>query len=249
MGMNIGIFRHGKSKYRQGRATLEEACDLTKEGEYHVNSTAYEFANFNKWVDNAIIFSSPYGRALHTAKIISRVLKNRFFIDTKKIEIDEDLSEVKNFDWGLFSPLINGGYVELNGQNFFINSYESNPKATPHQIYFMHDIYRMLPEELKRKLPKEYIGALESFESFSDVKKRMRRFLQNISNLDEKLIISVTHEALVYHILDNFSFGQNQSLEPGDYIHIKKKDDGLYVYNDRITLGGYGNSLTNILRL
>jgi|SRR3989344_1408148 len=224
--MQLGIFRHGESLYSQGETTLESADDLIPLGIQTVSSSAFDFSAALSRDKGVTIYSSPAGRTLHTAKIISSALK-RIEIPVDEIVIDRGLGEVANFDWSLFSPLISGGEIKLNGMHFYIDKKESNPNGLSGKDYLMQDLCHRLPRGLKIRLPSDYLQALDKFERYNDVSARMRDFLARMhKGRSNKDVVASTHEALFYDIMDRFSGGTVPSLKPGDYVHLQKKEDG-----------------------
>ncbi len=120
--LGINVFRHGKSRYKQEEVLIEEARDLTAEGVDDVKKSAEALVKLIKPDEEVEIWSSPMGRTLQTAKIIAQVLEEKQVHIRKKgdsnkhgIKVFEQFSEVKNFSWKLFYPLVAGGEVEFAG--------------------------------------------------------------------------------------------------------------------------------------
>jgi len=63
--------------------------------------------------------------------------------------------------------------------------------------------------------------------------------------MDRENVIAVTHEALVYDIIDKFTNGREQGLDRSHYVQLEKRGNGLYV--TRAGKISEGNSRVNIL--
>ncbi len=70
----ILLMRHGHTEYRQGNTPVpvEDACDLTPRGMAEVSRSSLEIAEVLKDAEDVRIYTSPLGRAIHTAKILKR---------------------------------------------------------------------------------------------------------------------------------------------------------------------------------
>ena len=227
--IQIGIFRHGASRYSQRETALEEANDLTEEGIEKVIANAGEFAKALSPARKVAMYSSPMGRALHTAKIISGVLHGKG-LPVQQCSIEHLLTEVLNFRWSLFAPLVNGGEVSYNGSTFAVDARQTNPEGLSEQSYFMADNSQEIAQRLRGKLPDAYIDALAQFEKYPSVSARMDRFLGGIDDCQSD-VIAVTHEALLCRILHDATEGRVNSLEPGSYVHLSRRVYGAYVLN------------------
>ena len=94
--MNLTLIRHGETKLNlENRYQGICNSDLTIKGKQQAKDNGLKLLkNFNNF-DNIKIFSSPLGRAKHSAYIILDTLK----IDKKKIIFDDRLKE---FNYGIF---------------------------------------------------------------------------------------------------------------------------------------------------
>lgn len=239
--IQIGIFRHGASTYLQRReTTLEDANDLTAEGIDRVKVNVREFTTTLSPEKGVVIYSSPQGRTLHTSKVVAGTLKEQG-IPVQSIVPHHSLTEVLNFQWDLFAPLVQGGEVMHNGHHFVVDARKTNPEGLSSQNYFMQDKCHDVSQKLRGELPDHYLDALANFEKFHHVSERMNGFLREIRDSHNGVsdIIAVTHEALVYRVLDLFSRGTKQNLDPGDYVHLEKRgNSGIYAKRaGRLTQG------------
>lgn len=230
--LNINIFRHGESKYKQKEVSVEESSDLTAKGIEDVEKSAEELISYINPGEEVEIWSSPTGRTLQTSKIISHVLeKNNIPLRKNGIKIFEQLSEVKNFSWNFFYPLVVGGDVEIAGKKFFIDKSLTNPNDLSPAKYFLESGIKNIDSNYKQELPEEYIREVDGIEDFVDVTKRLMRPLSLLKNIKDKpyRIIIVTHDALSGFIANIFSNGEMQGINPGEFINLERKDGKLVV--------------------
>lgn len=239
LDLNVDIFRHGKSNYTQPyEVPISEAQDLMPEAIEKVKENAEKLAEMIEPDEEVEIWASPMGRTLHTAKIISEVLEEKGITLRKKgtgegveygIKVWPELSEVKNFSWGLFEPLMNGGWVEFGENRFYVDKKLSNPKGLGYPDYFNTDAILDIPDEVKSQWPQEYVDRINSFETFKDVTGRIIKPLSRLKQLHDKKyrIIMVTHDALTGFMANVFTGGEKGGLEPGTFINLERKDDKL----------------------
>ena len=242
----IGAFRHGDCKYAQGKTTLEEAYDLSPQGIATVERRAESFAEHLSPTREVIMYSSPFGRALHTAKVAAKVFRNKK-IPIRAMNIEPDLEELKNFSWEFFSPLINGGELSYKGETMIIDRNLTNPQGLSYQKYLILDINHQVLELLKGKVSDSYLSYLSTIESLSSVDQRINNFLRRAvnSNRGRRDIIAITHEAAISTIVDKFTRSESQALNRGNYVHLEARDNGIYVKS----VGDFkeGNTSRNIL--
>ncbi|HUT96276.1 MAG TPA: histidine phosphatase family protein [Candidatus Paceibacterota bacterium] len=232
--IKVNIFRHGKALYKQEETSLEEAEDLTEEGIEKVKLNAGKIAELIDPEEEVAIWSSSKGRGLHTAKIIKEVLKEKGInLRENGIQVFNELTEVKNFSWQLFEPLISGGKVEFAGKKFSIDKEKTNPDDLNYEEYFINDAISKIPAKFKKELPEEYVKEIEGLEKFFDITKRIMEPLSRIKKLKDKSyrVIIVTHDALTGFIANIFSEGKKKSLDPGEFINLEMRGDKLVVTN------------------
>lgn len=231
--LRVDIFRHGEAKYEQREVPIEQAEDLTEEGIKEVKVSAKELADLIQPNEEVEIWSSPMGRTLHTAKIIAETLEqNRIWLRRKGdakgpgIKVFEQLSEIKNFSWNLFNPLITGGAVEFGGRKFFVDKNLTNPNNLGYPEYFTDDGIKNITSEAKAQLPEDYVQEIEGFEKFIDVTKRIMKPLSRLKKLEDKpyRVIIVTHDSLTGFIANIFSGGKQSGLNPGEFINLERKE-------------------------
>ncbi len=230
--LNINIFRHGESKYKQKDVSIEESGDLTPKGIEDVEKSVEKLISFINPGEEVEIWSSPTGRTLQTSKIISQILeKNSIPLRKNGIKIFEQLSEVKNFSWNLFYPLVVGGEVKFAGKNFFINKDLTNPNNLSPSRYFLESGIKNIDLNYKQTLPEEYIDEIDGIEGFVDVTKRLMRPLSLLKNIKDKpyRIVIVTHDALSGFIANIFSSGEMHGIDPGEFINLERKEGKLVI--------------------
>lgn len=252
--LRVNIFRHGKAKYGQKEVPIEQAEDLTEEGIEEVRTNAEELAELIQPDEEVEIWSSPMGRTLHTAKIIAEALEQKGVRLRKKggaketgVKIFERLSEVKNFSWNLFCPLVAGGEIEFGGKKFFVDKNSTNPNNLGFPEYFIKDGIKDIAPETKIRLPEEYVREIEGFEKFIDVTKRIMKPLSRLKKLEDKSyrVIIVTHDALTGFIANVFSSGAHGGLNPGEFINLERRDDKLVA--TRVGESHEGNTETDVV--
>jgi broad specificity phosphatase PhoE len=228
--LNVAIFRHGETDYKQKEVPPEEANDLTEKGIADVRRNAEALAELIGPDEEVEIWSSPMGRAQHTARIIQEVLRDR---DVKfhvreghdpKVKVFEALTEVKNFSWNLFEPLINGGEMEFAGKKFFIDKNKSNPSGKGYPDYFTDDAIKDISDEAMADWPEEYAREIKGFESFVEVTRRLMRNLERVKKLQDKpyRLIIATHDAMTGFIANLFTEGKAQGVNRGEFINLER---------------------------
>jgi broad specificity phosphatase PhoE len=255
--LKVNIVRHGPSLYRQPEWTdINTADDLNAVGRYAegektedeikqgkeraieiIRNSAEKIADEIGTDEEVIIWSSPTGRTLETARIISEVLEEkgirvkRSNPETHGVKIFERLGEVKNFSWDLFEPLMNGGEITFKGEKFFIDKSLSNPNNIGYPEYFTSDAIKEIPEEVKKLWPVGYVEEIDKFESFADVTDRMIDTLKRLMGTKDKnyRVIIVTHDALTGSIVKIFTSDQFSGINPGEFISLERKNDKLMV--------------------
>lgn len=252
------VVRHGPSSYRQPEwEDVKTADDLNTLGRYEddtktpeeiqegkekavqkVKESAEKIAAEIDPSEEVIIWSSPTGRTLETARIISETLEEKG-INLRKKGISEDygiktfkkLGEVENFEWTNFEPLMSGGEVNFEGNTFSIDKSLSNPNDMGYPEYFTSDASKEIPDEVKAQWPKEYVDYIEKFESFASVSRRMAETLKKLKQVSDKKyrVIIVTHDAVAGQLVKTFSNDELSGINPGDFLSLEKKDGKLVV--------------------
>ena len=234
--LGINVFRHGKSRYKQEEVPIEEARDLTAEGVDDVKKSAEALVKLIKPDEEVEIWSSPMGRTLQTAKIIAQVLEEKQALIRKKgdsnkhgIKVFEQFSEVKNFSWKLFYPLVAGGEVEFSGKKFFVDKSLTNPNNLNSSQYFLQEGIKHIDLIYKQRLLEEYVREIEGFEKFVEATKRLMRPLSRLKNIKDKpyRIIIVTHDSLSGFIANVFSGGTMYGINPGEFINLERREGRL----------------------
>ena len=237
--LNINVFRHGESEYSQNNVSIENANDLTEKGIEDVKNNAIKLSELIKPEEEVEIWSSPTSRTLQTSKIISETLKEKGINIRKKgcdnnfgVKVFDQLSEVKNFSWKLFYPLVAGGYVEFEGEKFFIDKKFTNPLNININEYFSKNGLETIDLNYKKTLPDNYIKEIGGFERFSDAVKRFIIPLSRLKKIKDKpyRIIIVTHDVFSGFIANLFSIEEDNkkyTLNSGEFINIERNNDKL----------------------
>ena len=141
--METYIFRHEESGYTQGKVSLGRASDLLPGGTVRVGLKVQHLGNRLTQGRAVRITSSPYGRTLHTARLISDVLREGGH-NVEGIIPDERLEEIRDFDRSLFLALVNGGNIDNDDSRFTINPSFTNPGKLSATNYFRSDAHHNL---------------------------------------------------------------------------------------------------------
>lgn len=197
-----------------------------------VRVSALRLANTLKLSVPVTIISSPVGRTLHTAKIISEVLVKEGFT-VNPIQTEKELGEVKGFSWPLFEPLMNGGTVTYHDGNqkktFEIDKTETNPFNHGYPHYFVDDDAHRIPASVKSKWPETYRHMVEQFEKFSSVTDRFVGYMEKVAKNETGHFILVTHDCGAMYLALHYTDRRQMGLEPGSYISIVRRNEHLLV--------------------
>lgn len=236
----IYVFRHGKTDYKQGnsRLAIGQGNDLTTEGESVVRASASHLAENLSNTERGLtipikIQSSPMGRCLHTSDLIGSVLDD-FGFNVLPIEINENLEEVRNFEYGLFLPLVNGGKTSYQGLDFVVDKALTNPGNLGSNMYFRTDAGHTLSSEARKSLPKEYFDRVMSFEKYAHITSRMGDVLNSTASVNGFTHVLSTHEALTGALMARATANLNACLARGRYLSIMNGDPYLSQGNDCI---------------
>jgi broad specificity phosphatase PhoE len=236
-GVVAHLMRHGETNYTQPEITsLDEANDLTLEGEAAVRKYAEELADLIQPDEEVAIWSSPMGRTLHTAKIVAEVLEARGIMLRKKgtasaqgIEVFNSLQEVQNFRWEKFIPLVNGGPMQVGEITFEIDPAKTNPKGLKPEQYFYEDEIKNIPSTVKDEWPPEYVAEIEAFESSVDATKRILHPLSLLQLAKDKpyRVIIVTHDALTSFMANALTDGEKFGVERGEFLNLDLRGEDI----------------------
>ncbi len=230
--MDTYIFRHGESPYAQGIVSLKEADDLTPDGVVNVKDSASHLGQRLSRDFPVEIHSSPFGRCLHTARIIGNTLSDLRF-RVSGITEDSTLSEVENFDWGLFLPLVVGGELEYGSERFTVDDSLTNPQGLSSVRYFRSDSAHGLSQGARKTLPREYLERIDSFERYPSVSGRLDTKLKALSDVERTRAVPVicTHEALTGRFAEDLTGSPKALLGRGKYFGVRSEDGTLVPIN------------------
>lgn len=213
--------RHGRFGYYESPILSGEEYEVARAGVINSVNKAVSVLDPEKEV---VIMSGPSGRTKLTAQIWKQNLLALGFT-VGQVIIDERLTEVKNFSWQLFQPLINGGVVSLGGKTFEVDKQETNPSNLPYPEYFMLSGQKSISFREQVRWPPEYRKKIESIESFGKVKARMAEFLEDSMSWikyskRKRQIVVVTHDALLFQPVNLFTSGAKRSIEPAGFVQL-----------------------------
>jgi hypothetical protein len=137
-----------------------------------------------------------------------------------------------NFIWKLFYPLVNGGYVEFEGERFLIDKKFTNPLDIHLNEYFSKNGIATIDIDYKKTLPNNYVKEIDGFEKFTDAVRRIIVPLSRLKKIKDKpyRIIIVTHDVFSGFIANIFSAGEDSekhTINPGEFINIERDNDKL----------------------
>jgi len=220
------VFRHGKCKYEQGKTSVALADDLTDDGVRDVTFSALDLGEeFSDELGGVEIWTSPFGRCGHSAKIIHRALAEKG-IKLGDIQVVDELSEVENLTpdvWKIFQAFARGGEIHYDGQDITINREESNPLGDSPTEYFRTDTIHNLLLEFQATLPSGLVKKIASVETSKSVGERFNRFLSQLK--DDSII--VTHEGHTGSYIEKAvgSMVRTPYLQRGKYFILDGSDD------------------------
>jgi broad specificity phosphatase PhoE len=206
-----------------------------------VKNNAIKLSELIRPEEEVEIWSSPTSRTLQTSRIISETLKEKGVKIREKgcdnnfgVKVFDQLSEVKNFSWKLFYPLVAGGYVEFGEKKFFVDKKFTNPFNININEYFSKNGLETIDLNYKKTLPDNYVKEIESFEKFADVVKRLIVPLFRLKKIKDKSyrIIIVTHDVFSGFIANLFSIEEDNkkyTINPGEFINVERNNNKLVV--------------------
>lgn len=227
--MGTYIIRHGDAGYQQGKVNISMANDLTENGVDTVNKTALHLSNTIESEGNSQVqlYSSPFGRCLHTSRIVRDVLASRGS-DIKPIQITNDLEEVRNFEWNLFYPLVVGGELKYNGDAIAVDVDLTNPQRDSPTRYFRGDLVHKLSKTARDSLPKSYLERINQFERYPSVTSRLSSWLAEHKNNEGIELVVCTHEGLTGDLIEQVTRNKEAYLQRGKYFAVKN-ENGIFV--------------------
>ncbi len=227
MTLNVIGMRHGIAQYGQGHLQrIAVANDLTSEGILGIKSRAKEIAAQVKPDQDVLIWASPYGRTLQTARLTAEVLKSEGVqIKEKKnkngdkwdriIRIFSKLEEIRNLNLKYFNFCLNGGTLVYNGRKLVAGKEQVNPHSYSFPEYFNHRAWANIPSGI---LPDEFINEMNKIETEEEAAARFNHVISLIRRMVSRetntRVLIVTHQALLSHLKPD------AIINPGDVVEI-----------------------------
>ena len=225
----VTLMRHGLALYGQKKVRLDEAADLHPEGIATVERSALEYADRLPRHANVRLISSPYGRTLHTARVARDVLEARGH-SCSPIEIDERVEEVRNLKGRVLNALMNGGAVEVDGQEFHIDLALTNPRRVPYPGYYVESEFLRIASDSADALPAPFVAAYRRFETFPAVADRVLGFAASLLDEDgDGHALITTHDACTGFPVKVFTGDRRLGLEPGTFVVLRSLGDDVAV--------------------
>jgi len=227
----IEIYRHGEAYYQQGITILDEASDLTTRGKETIHRNGHETFVQNDRLRRIQIFSSPYGRALETAKIIRQEFKD----NNLPIYPRRCLQEQINFSYSTINILCKGGVWKDENGVHLIDPTLTNPLNLNQTEYNLSEALKIDPENWL-KLPTTLTDRLRSMETSEKIQARIIRFIKSLSQkmTSTDLSIVVTHDALIALFLATAK-SETTHVEPGNKVIIEVVNQRLHI----LSVAGY----------
>ncbi len=199
------LMRHGHTDYKQGNVpvSIEDANDLNAEGIEAVSASAREIAAILQNSEQITIYTSPMGRAIHTAIIIKVHLE----VLGRKVDLVPamELQEVHHFQWSLFHEAVLASGLEV--------AEEHTDK------WFALNPFREKTPELLGRLPEHLRDFVKKVENVDEAGKRLLDFVG--SKADEPGDkIYVSHDGLLCGLLKELSGDQLFTCTRSHYFEI-----------------------------
>ncbi|MCX6754887.1 MAG: hypothetical protein NTU81_03620 [Candidatus Nomurabacteria bacterium] len=240
----VHLVRHAKALYIQNEwDDIETANDIgSPEGKKHeldkIKATAEKIASLVEKGEEIAIWASPTGRTLETAKTLSLELKN-FGVEIRDaknsygVNIFDQIGEVKNFSHEIFMKFVNGGTIKMEGNDIFLEKKYTNPDNLPPNIYFQQDAIHNIDKKYKDSLPNILQEGVGNIEKFYEVTNRIQSVLKRLNNLHDKKyrIIIVTHDALTSYLVNEFTSGDKQGIDPAEMVSLLRENGTLKVWS------------------
>ena len=232
--LHIHGLRHGETHRLQKEARLEEADDLTENGIQQIRESAEKLADQINPDEEVVIWSSPLGRTLHTAKIVAEVFRERglkFHAKGKAaesgIKIFPQFIDAKHFSMRVFLQLMKGGEVQYQGNKFTIDKTKTNPRNLGYPEYFTSGAFQNIPDEVLNEFPEEYVKKLKKSEGFFATAGRMTKALERVNKVNDKpyRVIIVTHGALLGFLANSFD-ATKHGVDKGEYVNLERNPAG-----------------------
>ncbi len=217
------LMRHGYTDYKQGNVpvAIGEANDLNEKGIEAVTASAKEIREILKDSLKVTIYTSPMGRAIHTAQIIQEILSEEGR-DVHLVSAIE-LQEVHNWNWPLFKEAVLASGLEMATKEHTDKWFALNP-------------FREKTPELLARLPGHLRDFVQKVENVDEARKRLLDFVE--SKADESGDkIYVSHEGLLCGLLKDLSGEKLYTCTRSHFYEIKPAD---HVYGLQIGRNNLG---------
>jgi broad specificity phosphatase PhoE len=231
--VKIAVFRHGHTWYLQGNKEIRHpkiACDLAMGAnlgnnfqqaailaENEIKQNTEDLIPFLNPSYNTLIVSSPIGRCQHSARIIAESLRAAGFQKLRQ-KTARILTEVHNFDVGLYLALVYGGAVNFGGKKIEIDPQKTNPKSFSDTEYFLKDCFLSMPDEASKGWPKVIRKRIKTFETAARCLARTEKALNNYARDYPCQKILVTHGFFTNPLAQIYTGSHKAELPKGSWI-------------------------------
>lgn len=217
--MKAFILRHGETEYKQGNTpvSLEEADDIKEEAKPVLRQSTREiYSRSGKKLIQ--IISSPYGRALASAKEVYSELQT---IDAKTTDIiiNSELREVDGLDYNLFIGLVEGKPIEVNGSVHNLERKITNPNNLSPITFFRNETIHK--PEYQKTLPADLVLRLKEIETYKSIESRLNNVMRKL----DKESILVTHEGGTGNFVITYRNDIEAFLDRGKFIELERNNN------------------------
>ena len=256
-GLTVHVVRHGPAKYEQEawqdphtaddlnahmrESPLKNAEELREGKEAaveRVRKTAEEIAATINPEEEVVIWSSPFGRTLETARIIRDVfeehglaLRERGAHSNEKIQVFDQFGDIRNFEYDQFVTLADGGTLTIDGETVVIDQKETNPEKLGYTEYYSSGAVHDIPEHVKATWPAKLRESIEGMERFEEISERVISKLKNVSQTSDKdyRLVIVSHGSAADQLIRTYKPDALTGLDPAEYVTVRRSGDKMVV--------------------
>lgn len=140
-----------------------------------------------------IIWVSPFWRTLETAKELVLLLRESD-IEIESITFRDELREVDNFEWRLFSKLVHWWIYKHNGKSIILDKSITNPNSLTATEYHFQWYHRLIDESYLTKVWLR--DRVYSSWTYKEISERSKNAIADAFNFawEDQIVILITHQ-------------------------------------------------------
>lgn len=168
------------------------------------------------------IWISPLARTVQTANMLVQELLKRW-LTIKSISFIDQIQEVKNFDFNIYTALVQGGKITIKKKEIILDKNITNPNNLPRSNYFWQWAHK--------KINKDYLISLWIYEYIHSIETRKQVITRSQQTLSRVLSASSQNQYtfLVTHqcFSDSFYkkiFPEQKHQATGTFLEINKDE-------------------------